>query len=424
MEMRHIWDDDNRFRAWLLVEVYACEAHAKLGNIPQKSLRVIKKKAKFTTKRIHAIEKTVQHDVIAFLTSVAEHVGPDSRFIHMGMTSSDVLDTALSYQMKQSGEILIKDLKELIQVLTHLSRKYKNTVIMGRSHGVHAEPTTFGLKMAVFLAEGKRNLERLQRAVDTISYGKISGAVGTYAHIDPSIEKYVCKKMGLKPAPISTQIIQRDRHAEFISVLAIIASSLDKIATEIRHLQRTEVSEVQESFSKGQKGSSAMPHKKNPIVCERISGLARVLRGHVVPAMENIPLWHERDITHSSVERVIIPDSTILLDYMLKKSVGLLKNLIVYEKKMKENIDLSYGLPSSQQVLLAFIKKGLTREKAYKIVQAHAMKAWDTKLSLKDLLMKDSKVRKILTQKEITECFDLHCHTKHASKIIERVIKL
>ncbi|HXG38235.1 MAG TPA: adenylosuccinate lyase, partial [Bacteroidota bacterium] len=347
-EMGKIWADENKFRIWLEIEILACEAQAKAGIIPVEAVEAIRKKAKFDIRRVEEIEREVKHDVIAFLTNVGEHVGPESRFIHLGMTSSDVLDTALAVQMKQSAELLLAGLEKLKEVLARRAKEFKYTVMVGRTHGVHAEPVTFGLKLALWYAETQRNIERLRSAKETISVGQISGAVGTYAHLDPSVERYVCENLGLKPAPISTQVLQRDRHAEFMNALAVCGSSLEKFATEIRHLQKTEVLEAEEFFSTGQKGSSAMPHKRNPITCERIAGLSRVLRGNALAAMENIALWHERDITHSSVERIVIPDSCILLDYMLAEFTKIVENLVVYPEQMKRNLGLTNGLIFSQ----------------------------------------------------------------------------
>ena len=372
--MKNIWSEENKFRKWLDVEIAACEAWNKLGVIPNDTLKTIKEKADFNIERINEIEAEVKHDVIAFLTSVAEFVGEDSRFIHKGLTSSDVLDTAYNLLLKEAGEILLNDLEKLAQVLKDKAFKYKMTPMIGRSHGIHAEPITFGLKMALWYDETLRNIERLKRAVDIVSVGKISGAVGTFANIEPDIEEYVCEKLGLKPAPVSTQIVQRDRHAEFFTTLAVIASSFEKFAVEIRHLQRTEVLEAEEYFSKGQKGSSAMPHKRNPVLSENVTGLARLVRSYAIAAMENVALWHERDISHSSVERVIGPDATVNLDFLINRFTGIIKNLIVYEDKMLQNIYLTNGLIFSQRVLLALTEKGVTREKAYRLVQRNAMK--------------------------------------------------
>ena len=373
--MGRLWEPENRFQKWLDVEIAVCEAWAELAEIPVDALAVIKKKAKFDVNRIDEIEKVVKHDVIAFLTSVAENVGPESRYIHKGLTSSDILDTALSLLMREASDIIISDMKELMSVLKKQAYKYKNTPTIGRSHGIHAEPTTFGLKFALWYEDMTRNLARMKRAKEIISAGKLSGAVGTFSNIPPVIEEKVCKKLNLKPEPVATQIVQRDRHAEYLSVLALIAASIEKIAVEIRHLQRTEVLEAEEPFSKGQKGSSAMPHKRNPIGCENLSGLARLVRSNALAAFENIALWHERDISHSSVERVIIPDSAILVDYMLNRMKNILEGLYVYPEKMKENMDRSYGLYNSQRVLLVLASKGMTRENAYEVVQRNAMKS-------------------------------------------------
>ncbi|MBI5407859.1 MAG: adenylosuccinate lyase [Nitrospirae bacterium] len=422
-EMAKIWEPENKLRKWLDVEIAACEARAKLGEIPNKSLAVIKKKAAFNIRRIDKIEQKVKHDVIAFLTSVAEHVGPDSRFIHKGLTSSDILDTALALQMREASDIISGDLKELLKVLKPNAFKYKNTLRMGRSHGIHAEPTTFGLMFALWYEEMKRNLARIEAAREIISYGKLSGPVGTFSNIPPFIETFVCKKLGLKPAPVSTQIIQRDRHAEYMNALAVTAATIEKIAVEIRHLQRTEVLEAEEPFEKGQKGSSAMPHKRNPVGSENLSGLARVVRSNALAAMENIALWHERDISHSSVERIIIPDSTILVDYMLARLTGILKGLNVYPDRMLENINKSYGLYNSQRVLLSLIEKGMSREKAYQFVQRAAMESWSGKKDFKDTLKEDPEIKDYLSSKEIEMLFDLKYYTKNVDYIFKRVFK-
>lgn len=418
-EIADIWSDENKFRIWLDIEILACEAQSELGNIPKKSLQTIQKKAKFNTSRILKLEETIKHDVIAFLTNVAEHVGIDSRFIHMGMTSSDVLDTALSVQLKQSGEIILKDLLYFKNILRKKALKYKNLPMIGRTHGIHAEPITLGLKFALWYDETNRNIERMKQAINIISVGQISGAVGTYGHISPRVEEYVCKKLGLKSAKISTQILQRDRHAQFMSTLAIIASCLDKYAVEIRHLQKTEVLELEESFSKGQKGSSAMPHKKNPITSEQISGLARIIRGNSIAAMENIPLWHERDISHSSVERVICPDSTILIDYMLHKFSSLIDNVTVYPGNIKRNLELTKGLIFSQTLLLKLIDKKMKREDAYKIVQTIAMKCWDTKIEFRKLIEENKEAMKFMTKRDLDEVFD---YTK-SKRMIDYIYK-
>lgn len=420
--MGNIWEDENRFRIWLEIEVLACEAQADLGVIPKEAVKTIRSKAKFDAKRVLEIEEEVKHDVIAFLTNVGEYVGPESRFIHLGMTSSDVLDTALAVQMKQSAELLLKDLEGLKDVLAKRAKEHKFTMMIGRTHGIHAEPVTFGLKLALWYAETLRNIDRLKSALKTISVGQVSGAVGTYAHIDPKVEEYVCKSLGLAPAPISTQVLQRDRHAEFMSTLAVVGSSLEKFATEIRHLQKTEVLEAEEYFSKGQKGSSAMPHKRNPITCERIAGLSRVLRGNAVAAMENVALWHERDITHSSVERVIIPDSCILLDYMLAQFTKIMENLLVYPENMKKNLDKTRGLVFSQSVLLALTKKGMKREDAYRVVQDHAMKVWENEnLNFEEKIKEDGEIVKFLGKKELEEIFDLKKNVKHVDLVFRRL---
>jgi adenylosuccinate lyase len=412
-EIGKIWEDENRFRIWLDIEIAACEAHAQLNNIPQDAVDEIRKKANFDVKKILEIEAEVHHDVIAFLTNVAEYVGSSSRYIHYGMTSSDVLDTALSIQMKQAGELLSKKLDSVIDVLKKQALKYKNTVMVGRSHGVHAEPITFGFKLAVWYGEMLRNRERLLDAIETISVGKISGAVGTFAHMEPFIEEYVCEKLGLKPAPISTQVIQRDRHAAYLMTLAIIAASIEKIALEIRHLQRTEVLEVEEPFGTKQKGSSAMPHKKNPIISERLCGMARLLRGNVVAALENVALWHERDISHSSVERVIIPDSTITLYYMLEKARHLLDGLVVNQDKMLKNLNASRGMVFSQTILLALVKKGVSREQAYRMVQRNALNVYHNETTLKDELLKDPELKAYFTETELEELFNINNRLKN-----------
>jgi len=419
--MGKIWEEENKFKIWLEIEILACEANAELGIIPKDAVDTIRKKADFSIPRILEIENEVKHDVIAFLTCVGEYVGPESRFIHLGMTSSDVLDTALSVQMKQSGELLLEGLFKLRDVLARRAKEFKNTVMIGRTHGIHAEPITFGLKLALWYTETLRNVERLQKAVQTISVGKISGAVGTYQHLDPKVEQYICEKLGLQPAPVSTQILQRDRHAEFMTALALCGASLEKFATEIRHLQKTEVLEAEEYFSKGQKGSSAMPHKRNPVVCERIAGLARVLRSNALAAMENINLWHERDISHSSVERVIIPDSCIVLDYILADMTRILDSLLVYPEHMLENLNRTHGLIYSQEVLLALIKKGLKREDAYRIVQEEAMKVWNERIDFKQLLLANEVVMKRLTSKELDELFNPERSLKNVDYIFQRI---
>jgi len=406
-QIANIWSLENKFKIWLDIEIAACEANAQLGVIPSEDLAIIKEKANFNVARIEEIENQVHHDVIAFLTCVAEYVGPSSRYIHYGLTSSDIVDTALSIQMKQAGEIILNDIDQLLQVLKQLALKYKHTPCMGRSHGVHAEPTTFGTKMALYYHEFLRNRQRMQDAIDEISYGKLSGAVGTFSNIDPQVEEIVCKKLGLKPDPISTQIIQRDRHAHYMSAIAICAGTLDKLATEIRHLQRTEVREVEEPFQKGQKGSSAMPHKRNPILCERVSGLSRVIKANLMVALDNMTLWHERDISHSSAERVILPDSTIALDYLLSRMFFILENLHVYPDAMMKTIEKTGGLFYSQGLLLKLVEKGYTREEAYQIVQDNAMRVWNMGGSLKDLSLNDERITGKLSRDEIEEIFKL-----------------
>ena len=420
-EMGRIWESENLYAKWLEVEIAACEAMAQEGLVSEEALENIKKKAAFSVGRILEIEEETKHDVIAFLTNVAEHVGPDSRYIHLGLTSSDILDTSFALLLKQAMDIIVQDLQELMDVIRTRAMEHKYTVMIGRSHGIHAEPITFGLKLAVWYSEMKRNLKRLVEARDVISYGKLSGAVGTFANTSPKIEALVCKKLGLRPEEISTQIIQRDRHAQYFSSLAILAGTLEKIAVEIRHLQRTEVLEVEEPFAKGQKGSSAMPHKKNPIGCENISGLARLVRSNSLAAMENMPLWHERDISHSSVERVIAPDSTILIDYMLHRLTGILRGLVVHADRMDENLKKMKGLIFSQQLLLRLAGKGLERQAAYVMVQRNAMKVWETGQEFKDLIMEDQGIGGYLSKSEIEEIFDLDYHVKHVDDIYERV---
>jgi adenylosuccinate lyase len=419
--MSRIWEPENKFQTWLDIEVTACEAMAGLGLIPPESLKNIQEKAAFDVKRIDEIEETTKHDVIAFLTSVTEKVGEDGRFIHMGMTSSDVLDTSLAILLKQSAEILLEDLDALIAVIRKKAMEHKMTLMIGRTHGIHAEPITFGLKLAIWYQEMVRHRERLLRAKEIISYGKISGAVGTFSFIDPSVEEYVCKKLGLKPAPVSSQILQRDRHAEYFTTLALIASSLDKYSQEIRLLQRTEVREAEEYFSPGQKGSSAMPHKRNPILSENLSGLSRLMRSYALAAMEDIALWHERDISHSSVERVIGPDATILLDFMLGRFTRMVKQLIVYPDQMLNNLNLTHGVVFSQLVLLKLIDKGMSREGAYAVVQRNAMTAWEKHLEFKDLLKQDEHVTAVLNPVEIDDVFQVERFLKHVDFIFNRV---
>jgi len=423
-EMGAVWEDEFKFKTWLEIEILACEARSEMGEIPKEDIGVIKKKANFDVKRILEIEETTKHDVIAFLTNVAEYVGPESRHIHYGMTSSDILDTTLSYQMKTAGEYLLRRLNDLKEALKKRAIEHKYSVCVGRSHGIHAEATTMGLKFALWFEETKRNIKRLERAIETISVGQISGAVGTFDHLSPKVEEYVCKKMGLQPAPVSTQVIQRDRHAEFLTILSVIGATLEKIAIEIRHLQRTEVLEAEEYFSKGQKGSSAMPHKRNPIISERITGLARILRGNAIASIENVALWHERDISHSSVERIIVPDSCIALDYMLDLMVKLITNLIVYPENMKKNLDITRGLIMSQSVLLKLVDKGISREDAYKIVQSNSMNVWENKnKNLRDELINSEDVKKYLSEGEINEIFEKKTMLKNVDFIFSRTIE-
>ncbi|MCU0330797.1 MAG: adenylosuccinate lyase [Candidatus Kapabacteria bacterium] len=419
-DMGAIWSDQNKYSIWLEIEILACEAQAQLGAIPHEAVVEIREKARFDVARILEIEETTKHDVIAFTTNVAEYVGPTSRFIHMGMTSSDVLDTCLAVQLKQAGELILADLLALRDILARRAKEFKYTICIGRSHGIHAEPTTFGLKLALWYEECKRSIVRLERAIETIAYGQISGAVGTFEHLSPFVEEYVCEKLGLRPAPVSTQVIQRDRHAEFLSTLALIGAFLEKVGTEVRHLQRTEVLEAEEYFSPGQKGSSAMPHKRNPIVSERLCGLARLLRGNAMAALENNALWHERDISHSSVERVICPDSTIALDYMLHLATGLVDKLLVYPEAMKKNLERTHGLPFSQTVLLALVRKGITREDAYKMVQRNAMTTWQTKVPLRDTLASDTEIMEQLTAAELDALFDGSTMGKNVDYIFNR----
>jgi adenylosuccinate lyase len=420
-EMGRVWDAKNRYAKWLQVEIVACEAMAKEGLIPKEAFENIKRKASFSVERILEIEEETKHDVIAFLTNVAEYVGPDSRFIHRGLTSSDVLDTSFAMLLKEAMGLIIEGAQAFMEVLEERAQEHKYTVMIGRSHGIHAEPITFGLKLAVWYAEMKRNLRRLKEAQDAISYGKLSGAVGTFANISPEIEAYTCRRLGLKPAEISTQIIQRDRHAQLFTSLAILAGTMENIAVEIRHLQRTEVLEAEEPFSKGQKGSSAMPHKKNPIGCENISGLARLVRSNALASMENMTLWHERDISHSSVERVIGPDSTILIDFMLHRLTRIIKDLVVHPKNMTHNMNLLKGLIFSQQVLISLTSKGLKRQQAYEFVQRNALKVWDTGKGFKNILLEDQDICRYLSKDEIEELFSLDYHLKHVEDIFERV---
>ena len=421
-EMGSIWTEENRYQKWLDVELAVCEAWNRLGEIPLSALKRINKRAAFTIDRIEAIEKVVKHDVIAFLSSVAEHVGEDSRFIHLGLTSYDVVDTAFSLLIKEALKKVQKDLHTLLKVLKKEALKHKMTVMIGRTHGVHAEPITFGVKILVWYEEIRRHLERVSRALEVISCGRISGSVGTYIHLNPKLEIYALKKLGLKPARVSTQVLQRDRHAEVISTLALICASLDKFAVEIRHLQKTETLEVEESFTKGQKGSSSMPHKKNPVRCERISGLARLTRGHLQVALENIPLWHERDISHSSAERIIFPDSFIVTDYLLSETTDIINSWKVHPGRMRSNIDVSRGLVFSQRVLLALTKKKLSREKSFELVQRNSLRAWNENKDFKQLIQEDKDIKDILTPKEIDACFSLEPYLEKIDYIYERVL--
>lgn len=420
-EMAQIWEPENRFRIWLEIETLACEAQAELGVIPKDVIPVIREKGNFDIERIDAIEAEVKHDVIAFLTSVAEYVGPEARFIHQGMTSSDVLDTCLSVQLVQAADELLVDLDMILESIKLRAYEHKDTVCMGRSHGIHAEPVTFGLKLATWYAEMDRNRTRLRAARENIATGAISGAVGTFANIDPFVEQYVCEKMGLKAEPVSTQVIPRDRHAEYFCVLAIIASSMERIATEVRHLQRTEVLEAEEQFTKGQKGSSAMPHKRNPILSENLTGQARYIRAQCIPALENIALWHERDISHSSVERYIGPDATVALDFSLRRLNGLIKNLVVYPDNMLRNLNQMKGLVFSQKILLDLTQSGVSREDAYRLVQKNAMKVWEEGKDFQTELLNDAEVVGALGEAKIRESFDLNYHLKHVDTIFKRV---
>jgi adenylosuccinate lyase len=420
-QMGRIWEAENRYAKWLDVEIAACEAMAEEGLVPSEALENIKKKAAFSVERILQIEEETKHDVIAFLTNVAEHVGPDSRFIHMGLTSSDILDTSFAMLLREAMLMIIEDVEQFMATVKERAFEHKHTVMIGRSHGIHAEPITFGLKLAVWYSEMKRNLHRLREALETISYGKLSGSVGTFANVSPRVEASACRKLGLKAAEISTQILQRDRHAQYFTALAILAGTMEKIAVEIRHLQRTEVLEAEEAFEKGQKGSSSMPHKKNPIGAENISGLARLVRSNCLAALENMALWHERDISHSSVERVIAPDSTILIDYMIHRLSRIVKTLAVYPERMKENLNRMRGLIFSQQVLLRLSNLGLSREKSYEWVQRNALKVWAEGKDFKSLLAEDTDIRKYLGLRDLEEIFDLKYHLKHVDQLFGRV---
>jgi len=419
--MSQIWEPENRFTIWLEIEILALEALVNKGEMSRDVVRSIRTKAKFNIERIETLEKELKHDVIAFLTCVAEFVGPDSRFIHKGLTSSDILDTAFAVQLKQAGDLLIQDIDSLMSILKLRAYEFKDTVMVGRSHGIHGEPVTFGLKLALWYEEMKRNRERLLAASTDVAVGKLSGAMGTFAHNDPFIEKYVCEKLGLKPDPISTQVVQRDRHAHFFQTLSLVGASLDKIATEIRHLQRTEVYEVEEYFSPGQKGSSAMPHKRNPVLSENISGLSRLLRGYALSAIENVALWHERDISHCSVERVIGPDATIVLDFMLDRSCGIISKLLVYPENMKTNLGEMKGLIYSQRVLLALIDAGMSREDAYKVVQKSAMKVWEQDADFLSELKKDDKISRYLNAQDLNPLFDVKYYLRHVDTLFKRI---
>jgi adenylosuccinate lyase len=419
--MGAIWTEENRFKAWLEVEILACEAWSQLGDIPKEDVEKIRENASFDINRIKEIEEETRHDVVAFTRAVSETLGDERKWVHYGLTSTDVVDTALSYLLKQANAIIENDLVRFVEILKNKAQEHKYTVMMGRTHGVHAEPTTFGLKLALWHEEMKRNLERFRQAAEGVEFGKISGAVGTYANIDPFVEKYVCEKLGLQAAPISTQTLQRDRHAHYMSTLALIATSIEKFAVEVRGLQKSETREVEEFFAKGQKGSSAMPHKRNPIGSENMTGLARVIRGYMMTAYENVPLWHERDISHSSAERIILPDATIALNYMLNRFGNIIKNLTVYPENMKRNMDRTLGLIYSQRVLLALIEKGMSREEAYDTVQPKAMEAWEKQVPFRSLIEEEEKISALLSPEEIEDCFDYNYHIKHVDAIFERL---
>lgn len=420
-EMEHIWSDQNKFSKWLETELAVCQARAEHGEIPQEAAAKIKERASFSIERIDEIEKTTRHDVIAFLTNVAENVGPESRYIHWGMTSSDVLDTANALLICEALTLILGALEQLSEAIKKRAFEHKDTIMIGRTHGIHAEPITFGLKLALWYAQTLRDHRRIKQAQETMNYGKISGAVGTFAHLSPEIEERACELLGLKPAPISSQIIQRDRYAECLAALAIAASSLEKFATEIRTLQRTEILEVEEFFAKGQKGSSAMPHKRNPIACEQVCGLARLLRSNALAAMQNIALWDERDISHSSVERIILPDSTILMHYLLRRMTNIIENMLVYPERMKENIQRTRGLIFSQSLMLRLTQEGITREEAYKLVQQPAMKAWQEGGDFKEIVLRDPEISRHLTANQIEQVFDLKQHLRNVDYIFKRV---
>ncbi|RNF38458.1 adenylosuccinate lyase [Planococcus salinus] len=420
-EMGAIWTDENRYNAWLEVEILACEAWAEIGDIPKEDVVKIRENASFSVDRILEIEEETRHDVVAFTRAVSETLGEERKWVHYGLTSTDVVDTALSYLIKQANVIIRKDLTNFIEILANKAKEHKMTVMMGRTHGVHAEPTTFGLKLALWHEEMKRNLERFEAAAKTIETGKMSGAVGTYANIDPFVEEYVCKQLGLAASPISTQTLQRDRHAEYMSSLALIATSIEKFATEIRGLQKSETREVEEFFAKGQKGSSAMPHKRNPIGSENMTGIARLVRGYMVTAYENVSLWHERDISHSSAERVILPDATIALNYMLNRFGNIVKNLTVFPENMKRNMDSTLGLIYSQRVLLALIDKGMAREAAYDTVQPCAMEAWENQTHFREIVEANDTITSQLSKEELDDCFDYNHHLQQVDMIFNRL---
>jgi adenylosuccinate lyase len=418
-----IWSEENMFRTWLRVELEVCRVLAEKGWIPKESMETIEQKADFSVPRIKEIENKTHHDLIAFTTSVAEFVGPDSRFIHWGLTSTDVVDTARGLQLKQAGEKILVAIDELRTAIAERAQQHRRTVMMGRTHGVHAEVTTFGLKLAVWYDEMRRNRERMERASEAVTVGKISGAVGTFAHLDPDVEAKVCERMGLKPAPISTQTLQRDRHAEYLCTIAILGSSLDKFATEIRHLQRTEVREAEEPFAAGQKGSSAMPHKRNPVKCEQISGLSRLLRGYAVTAMENVALWHERDISHSSAERVILPDATSVLCYMLRAMTRIVSEMVVYPERMLKNVELTRGLAYSGQLLLDLTRKGVVREEAYRWIQRCSMKVWDEDKDFIQVLLEDPDITQVLSREEIRSVVNPELQLRNVDAIFSRVFR-
>ncbi|ERN51345.1 adenylosuccinate lyase [Alkalihalophilus marmarensis] len=420
-EMGAIWTEENRYKAWLEVEIVACEAWAELGEIPKEDVAKIRENASFDVARIHEIEAETRHDVVAFTRAVSETLGEERKWVHYGLTSTDVVDTALSYLLKQANEILLADLERFLGIIKDKAIEHKYTVMMGRTHGVHAEPTTFGLKLGLWYEEMKRNIERFKHAAEGVRFGKLSGAVGTYANIDPRVEELVCENLGLNAAPISTQTLQRDRHAEYMASIALIATSIEKFAVEIRGLQKSETREVEEFFAKGQKGSSAMPHKRNPIGSENMTGLARVIRGHMLTAYENVPLWHERDISHSSAERIILPDATIALNYMLNRFGNIVKNLTVFPENMKRNMTRTYGLIYSQRVLLSLIDKGMAREEAYDLVQPKTMEAWEKGIQFRELVEAEEAITAVLSKEEIDDCFDYNYHLQHVDTIFKRL---